>query len=81
MLCRFIILQTEKNVHIPSVTFFILVLNDMLNAGNTKGGSITVLLTCLTGLESAPRTFPERNNPERKNPNLFSRIYVIIPKI
>jgi hypothetical protein len=37
-------------------------------------------------LHSAPRTFPERKNPEsknskRNNPNLFSGIYIIIPKI
>jgi len=33
---------------------FVVKVNPRANAGNTKGGSITVLLTsCLTGLESA----------------------------
>jgi hypothetical protein len=38
------------SVLIPSVYMLIVVI---LSAGNTKGGSITVLMTsCLTGLES-----------------------------
>ncbi len=39
-----------------------------------------VRLFCLNGNRTAPRTIPERNIPERNNPNLFSGIYVIIPK-
>ncbi len=40
---------------------------------------------CKISINWAPRTFPERKNPESKNPecnnpNLFSGIYVIIPK-
>jgi len=47
-------LQFFLSVYPPNFVIVVLIKSSIFQAGNTKGGSITVPLTsCLTGLESA----------------------------